>query len=79
GFTIVGASEKGKDSCRDQDLSGPLALVMGAEDHGLSPETLRRCDALLRITMPARSSGIGSLKVSVAAGILLYECLLQRQ
>jgi len=79
GFTIVGASEKGKDSCRDQDLSGPLALVMGAEDHGLSPETLRRCDALLRIPMPARASGIGSLNVSVAAGILLYECLLQRQ
>jgi 23S rRNA (guanosine2251-2'-O)-methyltransferase len=79
GFAIVGASEKGKHACRDQDLAGPLALVMGAEDHGLSSETLRRCDALLRIPMPGRAAGIGSLNVSVAAGILLYECLLQRQ
>jgi 23S rRNA (guanosine2251-2'-O)-methyltransferase len=79
GFAIVGASEKSKHACRDQDLAGPLALVMGAEDHGLSSETLRRCDALLRIPMPGRAAGIGSLNVSVAAGILLYECLLQRQ
>lgn len=79
GFTVVGASEKGKDDVRTQDLGGPLALVMGAEDTGLSNETLRRCDALLRIPMPSRAAGIGSLNVSVAAGILLYECLLQRQ
>jgi len=63
---------------RDQDLSGPLALVLGAEDQGLSPDTLRRCDALLRIPMPARARSIGSLNVSVAGGILLFECHLQR-
>jgi len=79
GFTLVGASEKGRDRCGEVDLTGPLGLVMGAEDRGLSPETLRRCDALLRIPMPEKASSIGSLNVSVAAGILLYECLLQRQ
>jgi len=78
GFRIMGASEKGKDLGRDQDLSGPLALVLGAEDQGLSPDTLRRCDALLRIPMPARARSIGSLNVSVAGGILLFECHLQR-
>jgi len=51
---------------------------LGAEDQGLSPDTLRRCDALLRIPMPARARSIGSLNVSVAGGILLFECHLQR-
>ena len=78
GFRIMGASEKGKDLGRDQDLTGPLALVLGAEDQGLSPDTLRRCDALLRIPMPEKARTIGSLNVSVAGGILLFECLLQR-
>ena len=57
------------------DLTGPLALVVGAEDTGLRRLTRERCDLLVRLPMHGQ---VESLNVSVAAGVLVYEALRQR-
>jgi len=48
---------------------------MGAEDEGVNPDHLRLCDEMVSIPM---LGAIGSLNVSVAAGILIYEAVRQR-
>lgn len=75
GVTLVGATEKAPDSYVEGSYRGPLAIVMGAEDVGLSPTSLSACDHLVRIPL---YGDIGSLNVSVAAGILVYEAVKQR-
>ena len=50
-------------------------MFMGSEDTGISNENLRICDSLVSIPMFGE---IGSLNVSVAAGVLIYECIRQR-
>ncbi|MFO8001241.1 MAG: 23S rRNA (guanosine(2251)-2'-O)-methyltransferase RlmB [Marinilabilia sp.] len=75
-FTIAAASEKGGDDFRQVDYSGPVALVMGAEDKGVSGQLLKLADA--RISIPVVGD-IGSLNVSVAAGVLIYEVLRDKQ
>lgn len=75
GYLIVGASEKGNESYWTADFTVPVAIVMGAEDTGLSPEVLRACDILASIPI---LGNIGSLNVSVAAGVMLYEAVRQR-
>lgn len=75
GYLIVGASEKGAESYTSADFTVPVAIVMGAEDMGLSPEVLRACDVLAAIPI---LGNIGSLNVSVAAGVMLYEAVRQR-
>lgn len=75
GYLIVGASEKGKKSYVDIDYTVPVAIVMGAEDTGISTDVLRQCDELGAIPI---LGNIGSLNVSVAAGIMLYEAVRQR-
>lgn len=59
----------------DVDLTGPIALVLGAEGKGLRPLVERSCDLKVRIPMQGR---VASLNVSVAAGALLYEAARQR-
>jgi 23S rRNA (guanosine2251-2'-O)-methyltransferase len=56
------------------DLKGPIALVLGAEDTGISSGLLQRCDA--KACIPMRE-GIGSLNVSASAAIMLYEKVRQ--
>lgn len=75
GFTVVGATEKGPLDYREAAYSGPLAIVMGAEDKGINPQILKMCDALVSIPLKGE---IGSLNVSVAAGILIFEALRNR-
>lgn len=75
GLTVVAATEKGVKSYTDVDYNVPLAIVMGAEDFGISPENLRVCDELVSIPI---NGTIQSLNVSVAAGVLIYEALKQR-
>ena len=75
GFTCVAVSEKADVNYTKADFTGPVALVMGAEDVGISPEAMRQCDVRVSIPMFGR---ISSLNVSVAAGVLMYEVVRQR-
>jgi len=75
GFTVVAVSEKADINYTRADYTGPVALVMGAEDTGISPEVLALCDRHVAIPMFGR---IGSLNVSVAAGVMMYEVVRQR-
>lgn len=75
GFKIIGASEKASDDYTHVDMTVPLAIVMGAEDTGISDTVLRACHNLASIPI---LGNIGSLNVSVAAGVMLYEAVRQR-
>ena len=75
GIRIIGCTEKAELLTHDADLKGPLAIIMGSEEDGISPEYLKLCDALVKIPMTGK---IESLNVSVSAGIMLYEALRQR-
>lgn len=72
GFTVTAASEKGETDYRKVNYKGPVALIMGAEDKGVSSQLLKMADA--QVSIPIKGE-IGSLNVSVAAGILIYEIL----
>ncbi len=76
GLRVVAVTEKADTLIEDCDLRGPVVLVLGAEDTGISPAILRKADALARIRMCGR---IGSLNVGVAAGVALHEALRQRR
>lgn len=75
GYHIVGASEKGSINYTKIDYTVPVAIVMGSEDVGISPEILRQCDSLVSIPEFGK---ISSLNVSVAAGVMTYEVVRQR-
>lgn len=75
GFRVVAATEKGDDDYTRGDYTGPLCLVMGAEDKGVDYDNLALADEWVKI--PIRGT-IESLNVSVAAGILIYEAVKQR-
>lgn len=75
GFTIAAATEKSETSLYGADLRGPLCIVMGSEDTGISKEVLKLCDTRLSIPM---SGDIGSLNVSAAAAVILFEAVRQR-
>ena len=75
GFNVVAVSEKATMNYTRGDYTVPTALVMGAEDTGISPEVMRLCDTRVSIPMFGH---IGSLNVSVAAGVLMYEVVRQR-
>nr|WP_299000065.1 23S rRNA (guanosine(2251)-2'-O)-methyltransferase RlmB [uncultured Allomuricauda sp.] len=74
-ITIVAATEKAEDDLFNLDVSGPCAVIMGAEDKGISPSILKAADK--RAKLPLMGS-IGSLNVSVACGVFLYEVVRQR-
>ncbi|MBO4985559.1 MAG: 23S rRNA (guanosine(2251)-2'-O)-methyltransferase RlmB [Bacteroides sp.] len=75
GFRIVAATEKGDYDYTKADYTGPLCIIMGAEDKGVSYDNLALCDEWVKIPMLGT---IESLNVSVAAGILIYEAVKQR-
>jgi len=76
GFQIVAASEKSAVPAWDSVLSGPVALIIGSEAHGIQEAILAVCDQHLRVPMLGQ---VSSLNAAVAAGILLYEIRRQQQ
>lgn len=76
GYLLVGATEKGAKDYTDIDYRGPLGIIMGSEETGISESVLRKCDELGAIPILGK---VGSLNVSVAAGIMLYEAVRQRR
>lgn len=75
GVKVVAATEKAEKLYTEVAYDGPVAIVVGAEDTGVSPESLRRCDEMVKIP---QFGTIGSLNVSVASAILIYEVVRQR-
>lgn len=76
GIWMVGTSDLGEGTLYDSSLTGPTAIVMGAEGSGMRRLTEDHCDFLLKIPMAGR---VECLNVSVATGVCLYEAVRQRQ
>ncbi len=74
GYKIVAATEKGAENYTKINYTVPVAIVMGAEETGISEEVLRLSDDLAAIPIIGE---ISSLNVSVAAGIMIYEAVRQ--
>lgn len=74
GYWVVGADMAG-DPCYTQDLTGPIALVIGNEGSGISRLVREKCDFLSSIPMRGQ---INSLNASVAASLLMFEVVRQR-
>ena len=72
---IIGTSDDAQQSLYDLDLSGPVAIVLGAEGSGMRQLTSKTCDELVRLPM---AGAVESLNVSVASGVCLYEAVRQR-
>lgn len=72
---IAGASDDAEATLHDLDLTGPVALVLGAEGDGMRQLTRKACDELVRTPM---AGAVESLNVSVATGACLYEAWRQR-
>lgn len=75
GIKIVAATEKTSYNYTETDYSVPTAIILGSEDEGISEDNLRIADKLVSIPILGT---IESLNVSVAAGIMLYEAVKQR-
>ena len=76
GVRVIGTSDDAPRTLFDADLTGPVALVLGAEGAGMRQLTRKTCDELVRIPM---QGAVESLNVSVASAVCLYEALRQRQ
>lgn len=76
GLWVVGTAGEAEKEIYQQDLTGPLVLVMGAEGKGMRRLTREHCDHLVKLPM---SGSVSSLNVSVATGVCLFEAVRQRQ
>ena len=75
GVQVVAASEKADKSLYALNLAGPTAIVLGAEDEGVSPDLLRMADEQVRIPL---CGSIASLNVGAAAAVILFEAVRQK-
>jgi 23S rRNA (guanosine2251-2'-O)-methyltransferase len=75
GVWVVGTAGEAEQMLYQAELTGPLALVMGAEGKGMRRLTREHCDALVKLPM---AGSVSSLNVSVATGICLFEIVRQR-
>jgi len=76
GYWLVGLDERADKSYTDVDYTSPVAIVLGSEGQGLHEFTRKRCDFV--VSLPT-TGPVQSLNVSVAAGVVLFEALRQRQ
>ena len=76
GIVITGATEKAADEIYGIDFNQPTAIIMGSEEKGISPSTLNIIDHQAKLPLIGK---IGSLNVSVACGVFLYEVVRQRR
>ncbi len=76
GIRLVACTEKTENDIYSLNLSGPMALILGSEEDGISDVLLREADDLVRIPLKGK---IASLNVSVAAGVAIYEVVRQRK
>ena len=76
GYRVFAATEKADKNYTTVDYSGPIAIVMGGEDLGISMDNLRICDEMVYIPI---LGNISSLNVSAAAAVLMYEVVRQRR
>ena len=76
GITLLAASPQAKQVYTEVNLTGPTAIVVGAEDEGLSPLWLEQASVSARIPMRGQ---VNSLNVATATALLLYEAVRQRQ
>lgn len=75
GVWVYGLDAAGQESLWDMDLTGPIALIVGSEDQGMSRLVRERCDFLAKIPMLGK---IDSLNAGVACAMALYEVQRQR-
>lgn len=75
GIQVLGTNMRGSVPVYETNLQLPSAIVMGAEDTGISKDVLKRADQLIHVPMATQ---FDSLNVSVATGMILYEALRQR-
>ncbi|MEM6522525.1 MAG: 23S rRNA (guanosine(2251)-2'-O)-methyltransferase RlmB [Bacteroidota bacterium] len=75
GISVVACTEKTEKYIYDIDFKGPICIIMGSEENGISTEYLKLCDSKVKIPMYGK---VESLNVSVSAGIALYEVVRQR-
>lgn len=75
GLIIIACTEKTEKLIYNADLKVPCVIIMGSEENGISAEYLKRADEKVKIPLQGT---IASLNVSVAAGIVLYEAIRQR-
>lgn len=75
GLQIMACTEKASQTIYETDLQGPVAIVMGSEEDGISQALIKDADHLVKIPM---YGNISSLNVSVAAGIALFEVIRQK-
>lgn len=75
GFRVVACTEKAPDPIASVDMQGPIVLLLGSEEDGISEEYLKLANERAMIPLTGR---IASLNVSVAAAIVLYEAMQQR-
>ncbi len=75
GYSVVGLAEEGDSTLSELNFHGPLVVVVGSEDKGISLITRRLCDQLVRIPLKGLTT---SLNASVATSIFLYEVARSR-
>lgn len=75
GVWIVGTDGSADTLYYEQDLTGPIAIVVGSEGRGMNKLTMKNCDFLVKIPMMGK---ITSLNASVSGGIVMFEALKQR-
>jgi 23S rRNA (guanosine2251-2'-O)-methyltransferase len=75
GIRVIACTEKTERNIYQLNFTGPIAIILGSEEDGISDQLLRVSDELASIPLKGK---IGSLNVSVAAGIVLYEVVRQK-